>query len=232
MEYKAYWGNQPHHVTGVFKEVTVQLKDAKRILGENNEQDLFKKSSMGRYIDNNPLWRELVLSISEKGVLEPILINVDHNGSAFIAEGNHRVRAALRAGLATIPAEVRIYGNAFTNTFINKAVQHKIEATARRIGIYNAIYNPAASTNTATVKHTLQYDNNDDYPFEISQFHDQELSELLDNINRAKAAVKVTNIINGDKMTFSASPVYKNACDIFINGKLKSSFDPQDINMS
>lgn len=59
-------------------------------------------------------WRgdNITTSIGQNGFREesPPLIVVRPNGQAVIWEGNHRVRAAIAAGLPTIPVEVRYFG--------------------------------------------------------------------------------------------------------------------------
>jgi hypothetical protein len=51
----------------------------------------------------------LTESIREGGMTEPVFINVDYRGQAWVNEGNHRIRAASRAGLKTVPAEIRYF---------------------------------------------------------------------------------------------------------------------------
>jgi len=51
--------------------------------------------------------RELADSIREKGVLQPVLAEVDDRGGYVIVAGERRVRAARLAGLERIPAVVR-----------------------------------------------------------------------------------------------------------------------------
>ncbi|MDO8632774.1 MAG: ParB/Srx family N-terminal domain-containing protein, partial [Phycisphaerales bacterium] len=53
-------------------------------------------------------WRELVDSL-RKGfdATNPVLVIKETNGDVFIYEGNHRVRAAIEAGLPTITVEIR-----------------------------------------------------------------------------------------------------------------------------
>jgi hypothetical protein len=53
---------------------------------------------------------ELAKAMKKEGYQgSPVFINVDYEGDAFINEGNHRVRAALQAGLDTIPVEISYY---------------------------------------------------------------------------------------------------------------------------
>lgn len=60
----------------------------------------------GRYSANK--WAELVSSL-RAGYDEdnPVFIVKEKDGSVFIYEGNHRVRASIEAGLAKIPVEIR-----------------------------------------------------------------------------------------------------------------------------
>lgn len=50
---------------------------------------------------------ELVASITEVGVLQPIVVTRDEKGDHYLIAGERRWRAARRAGLNTIPAVVR-----------------------------------------------------------------------------------------------------------------------------
>ena len=47
----------------------------------------------------------------EKGVTDAILIFKEMDGRVYIHEGNHRLRAAVAAHLASVPVEVRYFGN-------------------------------------------------------------------------------------------------------------------------
>lgn len=50
---------------------------------------------------------ELAASINEVGVLQPIVVSRDEDGTHFLIAGERRWRAARRAGMDTIPAVVR-----------------------------------------------------------------------------------------------------------------------------
>lgn len=67
-------------------------------------------------------WQEFVKDIQTNGVKEPIFITVDSKGS-LLSEGNHRLDAAIEAGLKEIPVEIRYFGHSEQNTrsFINTA---------------------------------------------------------------------------------------------------------------
>ena len=56
-----------------------------------------------QYFDSEAL-DELSQSIKEKGVLQPIVIRRDKDGSIFLVAGERRLRAAKQAGLEKIPA--------------------------------------------------------------------------------------------------------------------------------
>jgi ParB family chromosome partitioning protein len=62
-----------------------------------------------KYLDPKAL-RDLVDSIKDKGVLQPILFRVDEDGTLFIVAGERRLEAAKEAGLKTIPA-ILVEGN-------------------------------------------------------------------------------------------------------------------------
>ncbi len=55
-------------------------------------------------------WEEFKKDVAEKGIENPIFIIVDHNGSAKISEGNHRIDAAVELGMKEVPVEVRYKG--------------------------------------------------------------------------------------------------------------------------
>ncbi|MGH3651034.1 MAG: ParB/RepB/Spo0J family partition protein [Acidimicrobiia bacterium] len=50
---------------------------------------------------------ELAASITEVGVLQPVVVSRDEDGNHYLIAGERRWRAAQKAGLATIPAVVR-----------------------------------------------------------------------------------------------------------------------------
>lgn len=54
---------------------------------------------------------KLVKSIKARSFdpAEPIMIWVEYNGMAFVAEGNHRLRAAMEAGIDSVPVEIRYF---------------------------------------------------------------------------------------------------------------------------
>jgi ParB family chromosome partitioning protein len=56
--------------------------------------------------ENDPHFQELVASIREKGVLQPVVVRRRHDGYELVM-GERRWRAARAAGLTTIPAIVR-----------------------------------------------------------------------------------------------------------------------------
>lgn len=77
--------------------------------GQYDEHLLFEKYPCGRY--NPGRWVELVEDIKKHGVINPVTIFKEKNGKIHITEGNHRVRAAIQAGLDMVPVEVRYFGN-------------------------------------------------------------------------------------------------------------------------
>ncbi|NPV13961.1 ParB/RepB/Spo0J family partition protein [candidate division WOR-3 bacterium] len=56
--------------------------------------------------ENDPKFQELVASIKEKGVLQPVVVRRRRDGYELVA-GERRWRAAKAAGLTTVPAVVR-----------------------------------------------------------------------------------------------------------------------------
>lgn len=64
-------------------------------------------------------WEAFVDDIGRRGVLSDVLIDVYPEGPfdpVSVYEGNHRIRAALQAGLADVPVEVRFFGHAECDT--------------------------------------------------------------------------------------------------------------------
>jgi|2_EtaG_2_1085320.scaffolds.fasta_scaffold65628_2 hypothetical protein len=57
-------------------------------------------------------WSGFVEDVKKHGVEEIVSISVEPDGKIEVHEGNHRVDAALEAGLDRIPVNIRYYGNA------------------------------------------------------------------------------------------------------------------------
>ena len=57
-------------------------------------------------------WRAFVEDVSRRGVVDPVLIISDPDVGPRVYEGNHRISAAVAAGLKSIPVEVRYFGHA------------------------------------------------------------------------------------------------------------------------
>ena len=53
---------------------------------------------------------DLANSIREHGIISPIVVNRGDDGKYMIIAGERRYRAAIKAGLATVPAIVRELG--------------------------------------------------------------------------------------------------------------------------
>jgi ParB-like chromosome segregation protein Spo0J len=52
----------------------------------------------------------LVADLKANGMREPVTVHVEQDRRVHIHEGNHRLRAAHRAGIA-VPVEVKYFGN-------------------------------------------------------------------------------------------------------------------------
>ena len=88
--------------------------------GARDDHHLFQSSPSGKYSQDR--WSEFVADVAKRGVLRPVFIVVEPisrpQGTRVIAagpqisEGNHRVRAALDAGIPSIPVEIRYFGKA------------------------------------------------------------------------------------------------------------------------
>jgi ParB-like chromosome segregation protein Spo0J len=53
---------------------------------------------------SNKAVERLAADVAENGVKEPLKY-VEHRGAKYVVDGNHRLRAAARAGLKEVPAE-------------------------------------------------------------------------------------------------------------------------------
>ncbi len=84
---------------------------AQRLLslpGRKGEHEVFTRSPTGRMSPED--WAALVASIKKTGVTHQITIQKDKDGSVWIHEGNHRVRAAFLAH-RLVPVEISYFGN-------------------------------------------------------------------------------------------------------------------------
>lgn len=66
--------------------------------------------------------QELADSITEVGVLQPVVVTREQDGSHHLIAGERRWRAARRAGLTTIPAVVR--GTSGANTLVEALIEN------------------------------------------------------------------------------------------------------------
>lgn len=94
-----------------------------------------------QYFDSETL-AELCQSIKEKGVIQPVVIRRDENGSIFLVAGERRLRAAKQAGLEKIPA-ILTKGNPIEISLIENLQRENLkpieeaEALGRMIDEYN-----------------------------------------------------------------------------------------------
>ncbi len=70
------------------------------------ERIMTNKYQPRKKIKKDQSFEELVQSIKEKGIIEPIIVS-RNNGKYVIIAGERRYRAAIEAGLMTIPAVIR-----------------------------------------------------------------------------------------------------------------------------
>lgn len=75
--------------------------------GRKGEERLFANRPSGRKTPAQ--WRRFVESVA-KGVRDPVTIHVEPDGTVLIHEGNHRIRAAIEAGVM-VPVEISYFGN-------------------------------------------------------------------------------------------------------------------------
>lgn len=83
--------------------------------GAKKEELLFLKSPTGRLTREG--WSAFVRSVRRSGVREAVQVHVEIDGRAVIFEGNHRVRAALKANFL-VPVEVSYFGNSQRRTIL------------------------------------------------------------------------------------------------------------------
>lgn len=94
-----------------------------------------------QYFDSETL-AELCQSIKEKGVIQPVVIRRDEDGSIFLVAGERRLRAAKQAGLEKIPA-ILTKGNPIEISLIENLQREDLkpieeaEALGRMIDEYN-----------------------------------------------------------------------------------------------
>ena len=96
------WTPGKNSMTAGFKDATVDPRDIAKLPGARGEE---------KNIDQERV-KELAKSIKEEGLKWKPLIIVEMDGTAHIWEGNHRIRAAIEAGLDSIAVEIRYFGGA------------------------------------------------------------------------------------------------------------------------
>jgi hypothetical protein len=94
------WTPGENSMTAGYKEARVDPREIAKLPGARGEQ---------KNIDQERV-KELAKSIKEEGLKWKPLIMVEIDGTAHIWEGNHRIRAAIEAGLESIIVEVRYFG--------------------------------------------------------------------------------------------------------------------------
>ena len=77
-------------------------------------QNLFEENPTGRMTGKQ--FSDLTISLQNGwNELEPVCIQVEHDGSAVLHEGNHRLHAAHAAGIKAF-VEIRYFGNGQTKS--------------------------------------------------------------------------------------------------------------------
>jgi hypothetical protein len=86
------------------------LRNAQGFSGENRQwtDNGDGTRSFGNYSEER--WNAFLDDIEQNGIQEPIVVNVNSDGSMKIWEGNHRIEAAIQLGLTEIPAKVFYMG--------------------------------------------------------------------------------------------------------------------------
>ena len=94
------WTPGPNTMTAGYTEARVDPKEIAKLPGARGEE---KRIDWDRV-------RALAESIKAEGLRYKPLIIVEQDRTAYIWEGNHRVRAAIEAGLESIIVEIRYFG--------------------------------------------------------------------------------------------------------------------------
>jgi len=124
-----WWTPEPHSITRL-DEGYVDPGELLHIPGLNGEQLLFEDDPTGGYGEER--WGALIEDIRINGLKWAILIFKEMDGRVGIHEGNHRLRAAIAAGLTRVPVEIRYFGNSQRTGLIIDPM------TGRPPGIVNA----------------------------------------------------------------------------------------------
>jgi len=124
-----------NHITKKEKG-TLPLIIAAQILGKKGERRDWHYENGERYFGNYPeaAWKKFVENVKRQGILNPVFIVVEWvsgEPKAFVYEGNHRIKAAIQAGLGDVPVEVRYFGHSerdfeWPQRHINKRYQAKM----------------------------------------------------------------------------------------------------------
>lgn len=106
-DYEGVAGN-PRHITRT-QRGTVPTRAIAKMDGASGERPGKHARRQGQD------WQDFVDDVRANGVQKPIFITVDDKGPR-ISEGNHRRDAAVEAGLARVPVEIRYFGHAERDT--------------------------------------------------------------------------------------------------------------------
>lgn len=77
--------------------------------GAEGEETLFQRSPAGRMTPE--AFTALIDDLKAHGMRHPVTVHVEQSGRVLIQEGNHRLRAAHRAGVPVL-VEIKYFGNA------------------------------------------------------------------------------------------------------------------------
>jgi hypothetical protein len=103
-----WWTPEPYTITRL-DEGHVDPKELLHLPGMEGEHLLFENDHTGGYGEER--WNALVEDIRVDGLKWAILVFKEMDGRVGIYEGNHRLRAAIAAGLNRVPVEIRYFGN-------------------------------------------------------------------------------------------------------------------------
>ena len=99
------------HLTGWFRDdVQVDINDLKDLPGARGEHLQRETEVSKKHI------KDLTESMEKDGWTRgSVMVYVEMDGSAMLGEGNHRIQAALNAGITEIPTEIKYFGNSNQN---------------------------------------------------------------------------------------------------------------------
>ena len=105
-------------LSALFSDTEEAYENAHTDLGDEGQggateiavEDIYPNPHQPRKTFDENAMNDLANSIREHGIISPIVVNRGDDGKYMIIAGERRYRAAIKAGLATVPAIVRELG--------------------------------------------------------------------------------------------------------------------------